>query len=115
MKPMARPMMTPADAARMYGAQRAKEAAGGQVAYQNKLAGCRTQCAPRPVLWQNHCRDLCMQGKVMPCIANEPWPPCVAARSIKGIGELPEPLGVPLWGWALGLAGVAGAIYLISR
>jgi len=97
-----------------YGAAAARGAAQTQIAYQTKLAGCRTQCAPRPVLWQQHCRDLCMQGKVMPCIANEPWPPCVAARSIKGTGELPAPLGVPIWGWALGVVGVGALVFMTS-
>ena len=97
-----------------YGAAAARSAAQTQIAYQNKLAGCRTQCAPRPVLWQNHCRNLCMQGITMPCIANEPWPPCVAARSVKGVGEVPSFLGINLWGWALGAAGAA-AFYLMMK
>jgi hypothetical protein len=112
MKPMAPPvsMLMAAKYGSMYGAQRARAAAQAQVTYQNKLAGCRTQCAPRPVLWQQHCRDLCMEGKVMPRIGNEPWPP-----AISGMGQLPEPLGVPLWGWALGIVGAGAVIYLISR
>jgi hypothetical protein len=114
MKPMP-PPISAAMYGRMYGARRSQAAAQAQAAYQNKLGGCRTQCAPRPVLWQQHCQDLCMQGKVMPCIANETWPPCVAARSVKGIGELPAPLGVPLWGWALGLAGVGALVFMMRR
>lgn len=106
-----------ASAARQMALQQAR------IEAQIREGACRrVQCENRPVGMQAHCYKLCMQGIFMPRIAGEKWPPTInvgpkfwGESSTAGIGQLSEPLGVPLWGWALGAAGVGALIFFMRR